>query len=155
MMESAEVKLDFQRHQRLGISEAVLCAQKSPAQIGEILDQARAGGETLLLTRLGAEKAAELAPEQQRRLDYDPVSETAFFMPRGEDFDLRWFTPATEVDLCGHATLATGALILQKLEPERERARFHTRSGVLEVSRDGDLMVMDFPAWQAEPTRPY
>ncbi|MDP7427954.1 MAG: nickel pincer cofactor biosynthesis protein LarB [Alphaproteobacteria bacterium] len=80
MMESAEVKLDFQRHQRLGISEAVLCAQKSPAQIGEILDQARAGGETLLLTRLGAEKAAELAPEQQRRLDYDPVSETAFFM---------------------------------------------------------------------------
>jgi PhzF family phenazine biosynthesis protein len=77
------------------------------------------------------------------------LSETAFFMPRGEDFDLRWFTPATEVDLCGHATLATGALILQKLEPGRGRVRFHTRSGVLEVSRDGDLMVMDFPAWPA------
>lgn len=79
------------------------------------------------------------------------LSETAFFVPRGEDFDLRWFTPAAEVDLCGHATLATGALILRKLDPNCERARFHTRSGVLEVGRDGELMVMDFPAWPAGP----
>jgi PhzF family phenazine biosynthesis protein len=80
------------------------------------------------------------------------LSETAFFVPRGEGFDLRWFTPAAEVDLCGHATLATGALILRKLEPGRERVRFHTRSGVLEVGREGELLVMDFPAWPAGPT---
>jgi PhzF family phenazine biosynthesis protein len=80
------------------------------------------------------------------------LSETAFFVPRGEDFALRWFTPATEVDLCGHATLATGALILRKLAPFRERVRFHTRSGVLEVGSEGELLVMDFPAWPAGPT---
>ena len=79
------------------------------------------------------------------------LSETAFFVPRGEEFDLRWFTPAVEVDLCGHATLATGALILRKLEPGRERVRFHTRSGVLEVGREGELLVMDFLALPAGP----
>ncbi len=79
-MEGSEVKLDFARSERLGFGEAVLCAQKSPAQIEEILDQAQTGGEPLLLTRLSAEKAAELAPGSSRLLDYDPVSETAFFM---------------------------------------------------------------------------
>ena len=79
-MESAEVKLDFSRSQRLGFGEAVLCAQKSRAQIEEILDQARAGDQPMLLTRLAAEKAAELAPGLNRLLDYDAVSETAFFM---------------------------------------------------------------------------
>jgi PhzF family phenazine biosynthesis protein len=79
------------------------------------------------------------------------LSETAFFVPRGQDFDLRWFTPSVEVDLCGHATLATAALILHRLDPGRERVRFHTRSGVLEVGREGELLVMDFPAWPATP----
>ena len=74
------------------------------------------------------------------------LSETAFFVPRGEDFDLRWFTPAVEVDLCGHATLATAHVLMTKLEPARRRATFHTRSGALIVSRDGERLTMDFPA---------
>lgn len=81
------------------------------------------------------------------------LSETAFFVPSGADYDLRWFTPAMEVDLCGHATLATGALVLAKLEPSRSSVRFHTASGVLEVVKDGDLFAMDFPAWEAKPTK--
>jgi len=75
------------------------------------------------------------------------LSETAFFVPAGDGFELRWFTPATEVDLCGHATLATGHLLLRHLEPDRERVTFATRSGRLEVSRDGERLSMDFPAY--------
>src|SRR6186713_1671849 len=68
------------------------------------------------------------------------LSETAFLVRRSDGFDLRWFTPAVEVDLCGHATLAS-ALIL-----DRAHVRFHTRSGPLEVSRDGDVFALDFPS---------
>ncbi len=76
------------------------------------------------------------------------LSETAFFVPRAEpgDYDLRWFTPAAEVDLCGHATLASAYLILSRLAPELDAVRFSTLSGILEVSRDGDRLAMDFPA---------
>lgn len=81
------------------------------------------------------------------------LSETAFFVPEGEDYDLRWFTPATEVDLCGHATLATGALVLSKLAPSRPSVRFHTASGILEVVKDGEWFAMDFPAWEGKPAR--
>ena len=77
------------------------------------------------------------------------LSETAFFVPQGEDFGLRWFTPATEVDLCGHATLASAALILGRLAPKRTSVRFHTRGGILEVARAGDMLEMDFPALPA------
>lgn len=81
------------------------------------------------------------------------LSETAFFVPEGDDYSLRWFTPATEVDLCGHATLATGALVLSKLDPSRSSVRFHTASGVLEVMKDGEWFAMDFPAWEAKSTK--
>ncbi len=75
------------------------------------------------------------------------VAETAFFVRRGDgDFDLRWFTPETEVNLCGHATLASGFFVFERLEPERRHVRFHTRSGPLEVERDGDGLAMDLPA---------
>ena len=74
------------------------------------------------------------------------LSETAFFVPEGDDLRLRWFTPACEVDLCGHATLAAAAVILRRLEPARQGVRFLTRSGPLEVSRDGPALRMDFPA---------
>jgi PhzF family phenazine biosynthesis protein len=74
------------------------------------------------------------------------LSETAFFVPRGEDFELRWFTPAVEVDLCGHATLATGFVLMTALEPTRRRATFHTRSGPLVVARDGARFAMNFPS---------
>ncbi len=78
------------------------------------------------------------------------LSETAYFVPAGTgeagDYGLRWFTPAAEVDLCGHATLATAHLIFSELAPDLKAVRFETKSGRLEVSRDGDLLVMDFPS---------
>jgi len=78
------------------------------------------------------------------------VSDTAFYVPEGDGFLLRWFTPKIEVDLCGHATLATAWLILNELEPDRASVAFETRSGTLTVSRDGDLLAMDFPVMVAE-----
>jgi PhzF family phenazine biosynthesis protein len=78
------------------------------------------------------------------------LAETAFFVPNAEGWDLRWFTPTVEVPLCGHATLASAYVISEKLEPGRARMRFMTKSGALEVVRDGALLVMDFPAQQAE-----
>lgn len=75
------------------------------------------------------------------------LSETAFFVPRADDdFDLRWFTPAVEVDLCGHATLAAGFVLLHLLEPARPRVRFWTQSGPLTVERSGELLALDLPA---------
>jgi len=78
-MSAAEVTLDFQRVDRLGFSEAVLCAHKSPLQIGEILRRARASGTGFLLTRLTEDKLAALEPSYREMMDYDPVSRTAFF----------------------------------------------------------------------------
>ncbi len=74
------------------------------------------------------------------------LSETAFFVRHGNRFDLRWFTPAVEVDLCGHATLASAFVILNELDPALGAAVFDTRSGELIVRRDGNLLSMDFPA---------
>lgn len=82
------------------------------------------------------------------------LSETAFFVPDagGEaDYELRWFTPAVEVALCGHATLASGHYILDR-EQDRDLVRFRTRrSGVLEVARHGDGYLMALPAYPPEP----
>lgn len=78
------------------------------------------------------------------------LSETAFTVPRGGDFELRWFTPEVEVDLCGHATLAAAFVLLER-EPGRESVRFHSRSGELIVTRCGSKLEMDFPA---HPPRP-
>jgi PhzF family phenazine biosynthesis protein len=81
------------------------------------------------------------------------LSETAFFLPRGGDFELRWFTPVAEIDLAGHPTLATAYVILNILEPRREAVCFHTaKSGALSVTRrrDGKL-AMDFPARPPAP----
>ncbi|MEQ9641267.1 MAG: PhzF family phenazine biosynthesis protein [Alphaproteobacteria bacterium] len=79
------------------------------------------------------------------------LSETAFIVPQGEGYHLRWFTPALEVNLCGHATLATAHLILNKLEPGREQVAFETLSGTLTVRREGERLAMDFPAIPTEP----
>lgn len=76
------------------------------------------------------------------------LSETAFLVPReDEEYDLRWFTPAVEVDLCGHATLASAHVLweTERLTPGAD-ARFHTRSGLLTATRDGDRITLDFPA---------
>ncbi len=74
------------------------------------------------------------------------LSETAFLVKRGADFDLRWFTPAHEVDLCGHATLGSAYVIANYLDNGSTEVRFHSRSGLLTVTREGELYTLDFPA---------
>jgi PhzF family phenazine biosynthesis protein len=80
------------------------------------------------------------------------LSETAFLAPESDGFRLRWFTPALEVDLCGHATLASAHYLWEQghLEPN-EVARFHTRSGLLTAQRKGKWIELDFPALPTEP----
>jgi predicted PhzF superfamily epimerase YddE/YHI9 len=75
------------------------------------------------------------------------LSETAFFVREGDAYRLRWFTPKIEVELCGHATLASGFVLL---ESDGE-VRFATRSGILKVRRDGEVLTMDLPALPALP----
>lgn len=78
------------------------------------------------------------------------LSETAFAVKEGDRYHLRWFTPGGEVDLCGHATLATAFVILNYCEPQSEGVRFRTMSGELSVIRKGELYEMDFPAYSLE-----
>jgi PhzF family phenazine biosynthesis protein len=83
------------------------------------------------------------------------LAETAFFVREGGDYALRWFTPTVEVDLCGHATLASGHIVFSFLEPKRESVNFQTlKAGTLSVARRGDLLEMDFPARPAELVTP-
>ncbi|MCP5119085.1 MAG: PhzF family phenazine biosynthesis protein [bacterium] len=79
------------------------------------------------------------------------LSETAFFVPRDGVYHLRWFTPAVEVDLCGHATLAAAHVIFTQLDTAASEVIFHSRSGELIVKRDGDMMTMDFPSKPPAP----
>jgi len=79
------------------------------------------------------------------------LSETAFFRPEGDGYRLRWFTPATEVDLCGHATLATAHVLKSLLAPDADAYRFHTRSGLLTVNCGEGGYAMDFPAIEGKP----
>ena len=79
------------------------------------------------------------------------LSETAFFVPKGDGFHIRWFTPLSEVDLCGHATLATSYVLFNILGYEKDKIKFASRSGMLAVTRDGDRLVMDFPAQPPVP----
>jgi PhzF family phenazine biosynthesis protein len=74
------------------------------------------------------------------------LSETAFFVPSPKGFNLRWFTPRAEVDLCGHATLATAYVLFEHLGYTGATITFETRSGDLMVQHQGELLVMDFPA---------
>ena len=79
------------------------------------------------------------------------LAETAFLVPEGGDYRLRWFTPATEVPLCGHATLASATVVMERLEPARSSVIFHSASGPLIVHRAGSSYVMQFPARTADP----
>jgi PhzF family phenazine biosynthesis protein len=83
------------------------------------------------------------------------LAETAFLVRRDDGFDLRWFTPSIEVDLCGHATLASAHVLWEEHELDSQAtARFHTRSGLLTASRENDLIWMDLPATPPEPAEP-
>lgn len=80
------------------------------------------------------------------------LSETAFFVKKGDRFEIRWFTPAVEIDLCGHATLASAHVIFNHLGFSGEMITFHSQhSGELRVTKKGDLLVLDFPAREYEP----
>lgn len=79
------------------------------------------------------------------------LAETAFFVPEGEIFELRWFTPQVEVDLCGHATLATAYVIFNYLKYRQSQIEFSTKSGELYVFRNGDLFTLNFPATKPTP----
>lgn len=79
------------------------------------------------------------------------LSETAFAVREGANYRLRWFTPGGEIDLCGHATLATAFVILSVIGKNRRAVSFETRSGTLAVARKGDLYEMDFPAFELTP----
>jgi PhzF family phenazine biosynthesis protein len=78
------------------------------------------------------------------------LAETAFLVPQNGGYLLRWFTPTTEVPLCGHATLASAAVVMERLEPARDQVVFQSASGPLAVSRLGGGYVMDFPARPSE-----
>lgn len=79
------------------------------------------------------------------------LSETAFLVKREKNYELRWLTPIAEVDLCGHATLASAFVIFNHLETDLHEVSFATRSGKLSVRREGNLLSMDFPALPATP----
>jgi PhzF family phenazine biosynthesis protein len=82
------------------------------------------------------------------------LAETAFFIPTSEGYHIRWFTPKTEVDLCGHATLASAHVLFEHLAYSEETILFHSRSGALRVTRESGMLAMDFPADPPEPVTP-
>lgn len=79
------------------------------------------------------------------------LSETAFFVPKGNGFHIRWFTPTSEVDLCGHATLATAFVIFNILGYDQNIIEFDSKSGLLKVIKDDDNLILDFPAQPPTP----
>lgn len=79
------------------------------------------------------------------------LAETAFFVPQGDDYELRWFTPKSEINLCGHATLATAHVIFNHLDYPKDEICFQTRFvGPLSVRRKEDWLTLNFPAWSPE-----
>jgi len=96
----------------------------------------------MLEERLSDTMLKEIAQE-------NAVSETAFILPDGPDFSLRWFTPDIEMDLCGHATLASAHILFTWYKYKEAEIIFNTTSGVLSVKRDGDMYAMNFPIREA------
>jgi PhzF family phenazine biosynthesis protein len=81
------------------------------------------------------------------------LSETVFFVPsttKGADYDIRWFTPAVEINLCGHATLASAYVLFTILGFDKNELRFNSKSGMLTITKKDDLITMDFPSWKPE-----
>ncbi|MEZ0576377.1 PhzF family phenazine biosynthesis protein [Halodesulfovibrio aestuarii] len=80
------------------------------------------------------------------------VSETAFFITVDDGFEIRWFTPELEIDLCGHATLATAHVIARHLQPSLNSLKFHSKSGILTVAVEEDLLTLNFPSRKPIPS---
>ncbi len=87
----------------------------------------------------------------QRIAMENSVAETAFFIPLNDSFEIRWFTPEIEMDLCGHATLAAAYVIAKHLNVPSSSLKFHSKSGVLLVKVENELITMDFPSRKPEP----
>ena len=86
------------------------------------------------------------------------LAETVFFVPSkqtGADYDIRWFTPELEINLCGHATLASAFVLYTILEYKKPSVTFHSKSGLLKVEKKDDLYEMDFPSWKPERITEY
>jgi predicted PhzF superfamily epimerase YddE/YHI9 len=79
------------------------------------------------------------------------LSETAFFVRDGDGYEIRWFTPVQEVNLCGHATLASGFVVFHHIDRAAPAVTFRSKSGKLAVTRDGDRLCLDFPSWVPSP----
>jgi len=79
------------------------------------------------------------------------LSETAFFVKEESGYCIRWFTPVREVDLCGHATLASGFVFFKHINPDSNKVEFHSKSGLLSVTRDKEFLSLDFPAQPPKP----
>ena len=82
------------------------------------------------------------------------LSETVFFVPEDAAFAIRWFTPIREVDMIGHATLAAGALVLDRLRPKADEVVFTSRGDVMTVTREGEAFTLEMPALPAKPVEP-
>jgi PhzF family phenazine biosynthesis protein len=78
------------------------------------------------------------------------LAETVFFVPRGNEYEIRWFTPAAEINLCGHATLASAYVLYNILGHTAANITFHSKSGPLLISRNDEVISMDFPSWKPE-----
>ncbi len=81
------------------------------------------------------------------------LSETVFFVPssaKAADFEIKWFTPEVEINLCGHATLAAAYILFNKMNFSKPQIRFNSLSGILKVTREDDLICLDFPSWKPE-----
>ena len=153
-------------HTRTRIGDPLMSALKIPMyQVDAFAGQVFSGNPAAvcpLESWLPDEQMQAIAAENN-------LAETAFFVQNGAGYKLRWFTPAVEIDLCGHATLATASVILNDLTPGERSVSFETKSGTLTVTRDGDLYSLDFPsrpptrgievcpelipAWEASPKR--
>jgi PhzF family phenazine biosynthesis protein len=86
------------------------------------------------------------------------LSETVFFVKSKNpeaDYDIRWFTPEVEINLCGHATLASAYVILEILKEKKKKVVFHSKSGLLSVTKKKDKLLMDFPSWKPERVNEY
>lgn len=88
----------------------------------------------------------------QKIAEENCVAETAFFLAVDDGFEIRWFTPELEIDLCGHATLATAHVITRHLQPSLNSVKFHSRSGILTVTVEEELLTLNFPARKPEPS---
>lgn len=88
----------------------------------------------------------------QKIAEENNLSETTFIVGSGGDWDLRWFTPTVEVDLCGHATLAAAFVVFTELGHREPAIRFSARCGALGATREGDVVMLDFPSRPGEPS---